>query len=208
MKAILYLLIFLFCCLPASAVYVDSGTVFIATNTTFQIATPFNCTNVSIYSDAFNVDGGNFTATNTTEPLNISLENLDNTTPHLNFTSNVTTDLLTISNGFANFSVINGNSYGIYTQTGNVLQESYNATNSLISYINIPIGSYFITLYTSEIIDDKWYNNLIDVIQGFISVMDSILTLFVSTLPLLIGCLICGFLIMLCVGIFGKLKRW
>ena len=205
MKVIFYLFIFLFCCSPVSAVYVDSGTVFISENTTFYIATPFNCSNVSIYNSTFNVDGGNFTATNITNSLNISLENLNNTTKYLNFTSNVSINLLIISKGFAGFTVINENSYNIYTQTENVLYGSYNVTKELINFINIPSGSYFITLYTSDITEDLIFQPLINLINAIAHLFISLLNLLIAIFPLIIAMAFLTGLALLIGKIFDKL---
>ena len=55
---------------------------------------------------------------------------------------------------------------------------------------------------------DSWFKTTIPIITGFPAAIGGILTSFLSFLPLFIGILVSGFLILVCVGVFGKLKRW
>lgn len=55
---------------------------------------------------------------------------------------------------------------------------------------------------------DSWFKNIVSTLTGFPSIASSILSSFLGYLPLFVGVLISGFLIMVCVGVFGKLKRW
>jgi len=55
---------------------------------------------------------------------------------------------------------------------------------------------------------ESWFANTIDTLKGFPAAMGNIFTAFLSYLPLFVGILISGFLIMVCVGIFSKFKRW
>lgn len=146
MRAIFTLLILLLCCFPVSAVEVGSGVIFQTptTNATFHIATSFNCTKISVYSDALNINTGNIAASNATQEVNISFENLNDTTQGINFTSNATIDILTITNGFANFLVINNFYYTVSTQSEENTLQKFIATNGFITFVIIPAGSYII----------------------------------------------------------------
>ena len=55
---------------------------------------------------------------------------------------------------------------------------------------------------------DSWFKNTVTIISGFPAAIGGILTSFLSFLPLFIGILISGALILVCVGVFGKIKRW
>ena len=55
---------------------------------------------------------------------------------------------------------------------------------------------------------ETWLPGTIDVLKGFPSTISNILASFLSFLPLFIGILISGFLILVCVGVFSKLKQW
>ena len=55
---------------------------------------------------------------------------------------------------------------------------------------------------------DKSNRKTINILSGFPVLIKSILASFISYLPLFMGILISGFLIMVCVGVFGKLKQW
>ena len=55
---------------------------------------------------------------------------------------------------------------------------------------------------------ETWLPGTIDVLKGFPSTISGILNSFLSFLPLFVGILISGFMILVCVGVFGKLKQW
>jgi hypothetical protein len=55
---------------------------------------------------------------------------------------------------------------------------------------------------------DSWFKDTVSILSGFSSSISSILNSFLRFLPLFVGILISGFLILVCVGVFGKLKRW
>ena len=55
---------------------------------------------------------------------------------------------------------------------------------------------------------ETWLPGTIDVLKGFPSTISGILNSFLSFLPLFVGILISGFLILVCVGVFSKLKQW
>lgn len=52
------------------------------------------------------------------------------------------------------------------------------------------------------------FQNTVTTLAGFPTAVSSILSSFLQYLPLFVGILISGFLIIICVGVFGKLKRW
>jgi hypothetical protein len=59
-----------------------------------------------------------------------------------------------------------------------------------------------------ELPSDNTYYRTIEIIKDFPSTISNILTSFLSYLPLFVGILISGFLILVCVGVFSKFKRW
>lgn len=68
-----------------------------------------------------------------------------------------------------------------------------------------------ISVAWSEIFDipeDNRFINTIEIIKGFPNTIINILNTFLSYLPLFIGILISGFLLIICVGVFSKFKRW
>lgn len=127
----------------AQAVRIESGVEFKTddTNATFYIADTFNCTNITVYSDALSINGGNLSVTNSTQSINISLENLDDTPTLLNFTSNATIDTFSIFNNFANYSIIDDIVHYIFYQSGAEYQNNTSSGGS-VAFTDIASDSY------------------------------------------------------------------
>jgi hypothetical protein len=121
--------------------------------------------------------------------------------------SNTTIANFTLYNASLDWLKVTNLTMGVmYRLTNNTIYESHTADiNGEINFINnINCGDYQIMLSPA---DNKFYQT-IKIIKNFPSTISNILTSFLSYLPLFIGILISGFLIIVCVGVFNKFKRW
>lgn len=133
----------LFMLLPVTtAIQVNEGVYFNTTGTgsTYYIAAGFNATNITVYNNSLNINGGNIT---TYSNVNISLESLTNIN-YLNFTNNATITNITIENGFANYSITNSKIYGLYYQLNNTKLDQ-TVAGTQIYFTSIQPDSWYIT---------------------------------------------------------------
>ena len=143
MKSRVYIfgLLFLFVLLtiPVDAVEVSQGTIFRTSGSScdYHMADDFTFTNITVYSTALNINGGNITTYPSTGWVNVSIKGLKTT---IVFTNNVTIANLTIGSGFANFSLTNGEVYDIRYLNSNVIFQEVSATGGEIVFTNIPSG--------------------------------------------------------------------
>ena len=130
----------------AAAVQVDAGTIFrtSGSSTDYYVASGFNCTNLSVFAASFEINGGNSTAFPGSGWLNMSMENLCAGSGRLDFTSNVSAANITISNNFANFTVVDGLGYALrYQGNGSILISSI-ASSGEITFNSVPAGSWYV----------------------------------------------------------------
>lgn len=152
---VLLILLVLFT-MSVAAHEVVQGTVFHVPNSScdYHMANNFSIANITIYSTALYFDDGNITTYPSTGYINMSLEGLETS---IYFTNNVTVANLTIDNGFASFTIINGETYDIRYQSNDAIFQEVTAAWDKIIFTNIPSGSWqiYITPTMKEILIGK-----------------------------------------------------
>ena len=138
-SVIIVLLIFF---IPSvSAVNIGEGTIFKTTssNCSYYMANDFIFDPVTTYPTSLYFSSGNITTYPSTGWINISIEDLETT---IDFTNNVTMANLTIDNGFADFTIVNGVTYDIRYQSNNMVFQHAIASEDKIVLTNVPSGSW------------------------------------------------------------------
>ena len=127
-----------------SAIDISAGVSFETDNAEYYIDDAFSCDGITVYNNAFKINNGNISVTNSTLIIKIFLEDLNDGNNQIYFVSNITIDTLTISNNFASFSINDNYLYSLSYQSGSTF---FKATSSggVIEYNNIPSDSWVIT---------------------------------------------------------------
>lgn len=149
MKFILCILLTLCLICNVSALQVNEGVIFQTENTqcNYHIATTLNCDDITVYPTSLNINGDNITTYPSTGWINMSMENLVNTT-HIYFSNNATISNTTIVRGFGDFLISRGNIYTLYYQSNGTAYQhniSTDVTDTEIVFSSIPAGSWYIT---------------------------------------------------------------
>lgn len=120
---------------------IEQGTIFRTTNSScdYYMSNNFSIDEIIVYSTSLYFSDGNITTYPSSGWLNMSLESLESS---VDFTNNVTIANLTIDNGFASFTMINGDTYYIRYQSNDVIFQDATAYNNRIVFTNIPTGSW------------------------------------------------------------------
>ena len=139
-----------------SAVNIGEGTIFKTTGSccSYYMANDFVFDSVITYSTSLYFSSGNITIYPSTGWINISIEDLETT---IDFTNNVTMANLTIENGFADFTIVNGVTYDIRYQSNDVMFQQAIASEDKIVFVNVPSGSWqiYIAPTMKEVLIEK-----------------------------------------------------
>lgn len=151
-KILLFLVLLIASLSIVGAVQVGENVIFQTTDTgtNYHIVSGFNCTNITVYPTAFNINGENIT---TYSNINMSMESLTNT-KYLNFTNNATITNLTVQNGFANFTLTSGEVYGLYYQLNDTKYDQ-TVAGTQVYFTSIPASSWYITEAVEEFIGEQ-----------------------------------------------------
>lgn len=103
---------------------------------------------IIVYSDTLYLDG-NISVYPESGWVNMSLEDL-NSANTFNFTNNVSISNITLTNGVGGFSVINTETYSIYSQTTDANFQDTTASSNQITFTNISSGSWYIQKQTGS----------------------------------------------------------
>ena len=139
-----------------SAVSIGEETIFSTTssNCSYYMANDFVFDSVITYPTSLYFSSGNITTYPSLGWINMSIEDLETT---IDFTNNVTIANLTIENGFADFTIVNGVTYDIRYQSNNMVFQQAIASEDKIVFTNVPSGSWQIYIAPSmkEILIEK-----------------------------------------------------
>jgi len=134
----LMLLLLLLAAPSAYAGTIDHGVKFITDNgVTYYTNTTYNFSNITVYPNSLNIDGGNLTIYPVSS-ANVTLNTLS--TNYFNFSNNVTLTNLSANNGFAGLFIDSIHNYTLLN--GSVFQEVVGA--GTITYVNVLADSWSI----------------------------------------------------------------
>jgi hypothetical protein len=126
----------------AAAVTVNQGVRFntTATNCTYYMNSTYEFTNVTVYSTALYINSGNITTYPQSGWINMSMDAMSN--EYINFTNDVIAANITITHGFANFSVNPARIYQLrYRNNDTLVQTSLWSVN----FTNVSAGQWYIS---------------------------------------------------------------
>ena len=142
-----FLLLFSILVSPVIAgVNVEEGVIFQTTSSKcdYYMANNFTFTNITVYDYNLSFCGANITTFSESGGwINMSMENLSYVSI-INFTSNITAANITIENGFANFTIINGQICTINYQSNDTAYQEATTSSNEIVFTLIPGSSWYI----------------------------------------------------------------
>lgn len=146
------LLILLLCTVTTTtAVNVSEGTYFqtTASKAQYYMAANFTLNNASCYPTALNFNGGNITTYSESGAwIVMSMQNeadKTNYTDTIYFTNDIEAKYINITGNFANFSIVNNETYLISYQANGSVYQASTATAGEIKFSAIPAGSWYIS---------------------------------------------------------------